>query len=113
MLSFADACTNLYVMVTVPSLFLTKDSVPCQKNAYYMMGPLCTQVMSRTERHRFYHFYRIEEKWEKGFHYHTLMEVLLITRIFAKTITDQEYTDQQLVDVNYHAVTSMEAILKM
>ncbi|MGN0250351.1 MAG: helix-turn-helix transcriptional regulator [Oliverpabstia sp.] len=78
------------------------------ETASYMMGPLCTQVMSRTERHRFYHFYGIEEKWEKGLHYHTLMEILLIAGMFAKIITGQEYTDQQLVDANYRAVTSME-----
>lgn len=71
---------------------------------YYMMGPLSTQVMGRTERHRFYHFYGIDEKWEKGLHYHTLMEILQITGMFAKIITGREYTDQQLVDANYHAV---------
>lgn len=78
------------------------------KNAYYMMGPLCTQVMGRVKMHRFYLFYGIEEKWEKGLHYHTLMEVLLIAGMFAQTITGQEYTDQQLVDANYHAATNME-----
>lgn len=78
------------------------------ENIYYMMGPFCTQVMSRTERHRFYRFYGIEEKWEKGLHYHTLMEILQITGMFAKIITGQEYTDQQIVDANYHAVTSIE-----
>lgn len=75
-------------------------------NIYYMMGPLSTQVMSRTERHRFYHFYGIDEKWEKGLHYHTLMEILQIAGMFTKIITGQEYTDQQLVDANYHAVAS-------
>lgn len=79
-----------------------------RKTAYYMMGPLCTQVMSRIDRHRFYHFYGIEKKWEKGLHYHTLMEILLIAGMFAKIITGQEYTDQQLVDANYHVATSME-----
>lgn len=78
------------------------------ENIYYMMGPFCTQVMSRTERHRFYRFYGIEEKWEKGLHYHILMEILQITGMFAKIITGQEYTDQQIVDANYHAVTSIE-----
>lgn len=78
------------------------------ENVYYMMGPFCTQVMNRTQRHRFYRFYGIEGKWEKGFHYHTLMEILEIAGIFAKLITGQEYTDQQLVDANYDAVTSVE-----
>lgn len=65
--------------------------------------------MSRVERHRFYHFYGVDEKWEKGLHYHTLMEILQITGLFAKIITGREYTDQQLVDANYHtAVTSEE-----
>lgn len=76
------------------------------EHAYYMMGPLCNQVMSRTERHRFYHFYGIDEKWEKGLHYHTLMEILQTAGLFAKLLTGREYTDQQLVDANYQAVAS-------
>ena len=78
------------------------------ENIYYMMGPLSTQVMGRTERHRYYHFYGIDEKWEKGLHYHTLMEILQITGMFAKIITGREYTDQQLLDANYHAVSRMK-----
>lgn len=76
------------------------------EKVYYMMGPLSTQVMSRTERHQFYRFYGIDEKWEKGLHYHTLMEILQIAGMFTKIITGKEYTDQQLVDTNYCAVTN-------
>lgn len=72
---------------------------------YYMLGPLCTRVMGRAERHRFYHFYGIDEKWEKNLHYYTLMEILQIAGMFAQIITGQEYTDQQLVDANYHSVS--------
>lgn len=79
-----------------------------RENAYYMMGPLSTQVMSRTERHRFYRFYGVDEEWEKGLHYHTLMEVLQTAGMFAKLLTGQEYTDQQLVDANYQAVAGAE-----
>ena len=75
------------------------------ENACYMMGPFSTWVMGRTERHQYYHFYGIDEKWEKGLHYHTLMEILQITGMFTKIITGREYTDQQLVDANYHAVS--------
>ncbi|MCD8154890.1 MAG: AraC family transcriptional regulator [Clostridiales bacterium] len=86
-----------------------EKSVPLEEQlpfrSYYIMGPLCTRVMTRTERHRFYRFYGIAEEWEKGLHYHTLMEILQITGVFAKMITGEEYTDQQLVDANYHAVT--------
>lgn len=78
------------------------------ENAYYMMGPLCTRVMNRAGRHQFYRFYGIDEKWEKGLHYHTLMEILQIAGMLAKIITGEEYTDQQLVDANYHAVSSEE-----
>lgn len=78
------------------------------KHTYYIMGPFCTQVMSRTERHRFYHFYGVEEKWEKGLHYYTLMEILQTAGLFTKIISGREYTDQQLVDANYHAVASMK-----
>lgn len=77
-----------------------------EENICYMMGPLSMQVMSRTERHRFYHFYGIDEKWEKGLHYHTLMEILQIAGMFAKIITGQEYTDQELMDANYRVVDS-------
>ncbi|MDE7312130.1 MAG: AraC family transcriptional regulator [Eubacterium sp.] len=78
------------------------------RNIYYMMGPLSTQVMNRTERHRFYRFYGIDEQWEKGLHYHTLMEVLQIAGMFTKIITGQEYTDQQLVDANYHSASGRQ-----
>lgn len=77
-----------------------------QESVYYMMGPFSIQVMSRAERHRFYHFYGIDEKWEKNLHYHTIMEILQIAGMFGKIITGGEYTDQQLVDANYHSVTS-------
>lgn len=79
-----------------------------KENAYYMMGPLSTQVMGRTERHRFYRSHGVDEKWEKGLHYYTLMEILQITGLFAKIITEEEYTDQQLVDANYHTLESAE-----
>lgn len=78
------------------------------ENAYYMMGPISTKVMGRTERHRFYHFYGIDVKWEKGLHYYTLMEILQIAGMLTKIITGEEYTDQQLVDANYHAMDSIE-----
>ncbi len=81
--------------------------VKCE-NIYYMMGPLGMHVMSRTERHRFYHFYGIDGKWEKGLHYHTLMEILQIAGMFTKMITGEEYTDQQLVDANYQAAASVK-----
>lgn len=74
------------------------------ESIYYMMGPFSTQVMSRIERHRFYRFYGIDEKWEKGLHYHTLMEILQITGMAAKLITEQEYTDEQLMRANYQAM---------
>lgn len=77
------------------------------ENLYYMMGPLSTRIMNRTERHRYYHFYGIEQKWEKGLHYHTLMEILLISGMFAKMITGREYTDQQIIDANYSAVSEI------
>ncbi len=77
-----------------------------REDGYYMLGPLCTRVMGRAERHRFYHFYGIDEKWEKNLHYYTLMEILQIAGMFAQIITGQEYTDQQLVDANYHSVAA-------
>lgn len=79
-----------------------------EEEAYYMMGPLCAQVMSRIERRRFYRFYGIDGKWEKGLHYHALMEILQIAGMFAKFITGREYTDQQLVDANDLAMDSVE-----
>lgn len=75
------------------------------ENIYYMMGPFSARIMGRIERHRFYHFYNIEEKYEKDLNYHTLMEVLQIAGMFTKIIIGQEYTDQQLIDANYNAVS--------
>lgn len=78
------------------------------ENIYYMMGPFCIQVMNRVQRHRFYRYYGIDEKWEKGMHYHTLMEILQIAGMFTNVITGKEYTDQQLVDANYQMVANVK-----
>ena len=67
---------------------------------YFFMGPLCTRHMGRVERHRFYHAYEVEEDWEKGLHFHALMEVLQAAGMFAKLLTGREYADQELVDAN-------------
>lgn len=79
-----------------------------REDDYYMMGPLCMQVMGRTQRHRFYHFYGIDEKWEKGLPYYTLMEILQIAGLFVKIAAGQEYTDQQLMEANYRVADSEE-----
>lgn len=76
------------------------------ENDYCMMGPLCIQVMGRAARHRFYHFYGVDEAWEKGLHYHTLMEILQTAGLLAKLLTGKEYTDADLMDANYDAVES-------
>jgi hypothetical protein len=47
---------------------------------YFLMGPLCTKSMGRVERHHFYRAYGVDEAWEKGLYYHTLMEVFLFGR---------------------------------
>lgn len=83
-----------------------EGSCAARENVCYMMGPLSMQVMDRTQRHRFYRFYGIDEKWEKGLHYHTLMEILQMAGLLAKIITGEEYTDQQIIEANYHIVDS-------
>ncbi|MCM1345391.1 MAG: AraC family transcriptional regulator, partial [Muribaculaceae bacterium] len=75
---------------------------------YYIMGPFCTHFMNRAERHRFYRFYQIGEKWEKDLRYYTLMEILRITGLLTKLVIGQEYTDQQLMEANYQAVAGAE-----
>ena len=79
-----------------------------REDQYYMMGPLSTRDMGRVERRRFYRHYGVGERLEKGLRYYTLMEVLLIAGIFAKILTGEEYTDQQLVEANYRAVSKIE-----
>lgn len=75
------------------------------EDAYYFMGPLPMLVMSRRESHRFFRSYGIDEKWEKNLRYHPLMEILQMTGMLANLLTGIEYTDQQLVDANYNAVS--------
>lgn len=79
-----------------------------REDQYYMVGPLSTRDMGRTERRRFYRHYGIGERLEKGLRYYTLMEVLMIAGTFTKILTDEEYTDQQLVEANYRAVSKIE-----
>lgn len=68
---------------------------------YFLMGPLCTKNMGRVERHHFYRAYGVDEAWEKGLHYHTLMEVLKGAGMLTKLVMGLEYTDQELVDANH------------
>lgn len=78
------------------------------EDARYMAGPFSTRFMDRAERHRFYHFYGVDKKWEKGLHYYTLMEILQITCMITNLLTGQEYTDEQLISANYHSAPSAE-----
>lgn len=66
----------------------------------WLMGPLAAEEMSRLERHRYYHAYGVEEQWEKGLHYHTIMEIIQAAGMFANVLTGAQYTDQELVDRN-------------
>lgn len=75
---------------------------------YYFIGPMTTRLMSRMERHRFYFHYKIEESWEKGLHYHTVMGILQAVGLFAKLITGKEWEDQELVDANQLAQVTKE-----
>lgn len=102
-----DDFQMIYICVKAERRDEASDHVRAvRENAHYMMGPLSMQVMDRTQRHRFYRFYGIDEKWEKGLHYHTLMEILQIAGLLAKIITGEEYTDQQIIEANYHIVDS-------
>lgn len=102
-----DDFQMIYICVKTERRDEASDHVRAvRENAHYMMGPLSMQVMDRTQRHRFYRFYGIDEKWEKGLHYHTLMEILQMAGLLAKIITGEEYTDQQIIEANYHIVDS-------
>lgn len=79
-----------------------------KEKEYYFIGPMTARVMSRMERHRFYFHYKVEESWEKGLHYHTVMEILQAVGLFAKLITDEEWEDQELVDANQLAKVTKE-----
>lgn len=75
--------------------------VHCQETGTdWFMGPLATANMSRVERHRFYHAYGIEEQWEKGLHYHTLIDILRAAGMLANLLTGKVYTEQMLLDAN-------------
>ncbi len=75
---------------------------------YFLMGPLCTKSMGRVERHHFYRTYGVDEAWEKGLYYHTLMEALKAAGMLAKLVVGQEYTDQDLVDANHLSQVTKE-----
>lgn len=67
---------------------------------YCFVGPMAAADMNRVERHRFYHFYEIEEKWEKGLHYRPVMEVFIAVAMLTEILTGNSYTEQEIVDAN-------------
>lgn len=67
---------------------------------YCMAGPMAAVGMNRVERHRFYHAYGIEERWEKGLHYRPVMDVFLTAGMLAERLTGRTYTERCLVEAN-------------
>lgn len=79
-----------------------------KEKMYYLLGPLCITEMNRVRRHRFYHAYGVEEQWEKGLYYHTLMEILKGVAYVACLLTGEQYEDQSLVDANALSLVTKE-----
>lgn len=66
----------------------------------YFIGPMATGEMNRVQRHRFYHFYGVDEKWEKALHFRPVTEIFKLTAMLAETLAGLEFTEREIVEAN-------------
>lgn len=68
---------------------------------YYMVGPMCLEMLGRVELHHFYHKYGVEKKLEKRLKRFAFSEILDIVEILANEILQIEYSDETLIYENH------------
>lgn len=67
------------------------------KNRYYFIGPMSTEGLGRVELHHFYKKYGIPEKDEKQLKRFTVQQILDWVGVIGNLVSDNEYTDQELL----------------
>lgn len=68
---------------------------------YYVVGPMCLEMLDRVELHQFYHSYGVDEKLEKRLKRFTFSEVLDIVEMLANELLQEEYSDTELIYENH------------
>ena len=59
-------------------------------DAYIMCGPVTMHVMNVVERHRFYHSYHIQEKYEKNITLMNFSEYLVLVELLCQALLDKK-----------------------
>lgn len=68
---------------------------------FFMIGPMCLEMLGRVQLHQFYHIYKVDESLEKRLKKFSLTEVLDIIEIIANELLDEEYSDEELIFENH------------
>lgn len=68
---------------------------------FYMIGPMCLEMLGRVELHQFYHEYKVDEGLEKRLKKFSFTEILDIIEIIANALLHVEYSDEELIYENH------------
>ena len=71
------------------------------ESANYMIGPMSIRLIERVELHRFYRDYEIAATSEKRLVHFSFAEVLDIIETVTKILTQEEYSDDDLIYANH------------
>lgn len=87
--------------------FLFKDlhevvfcCIMCE-DRYYMIGPMCLEVLGRAELHQFYHEYHVDVLSEKQLKKFAFRDILDIIELIANELLHEEYSDEELIYENH------------
>ena len=76
--------------------------------AYIMCGPVTMCAMNMVERHRFYHSYHIQEKYEKNITFMNFSEYLVLLELLCQILLNKKYEDGTLVFGNGLSVYDLD-----
>lgn len=76
--------------------------------AYIMCGPVTMRVMNMVDRHRFYHSYHIQEKYEKNITFMNFSEYLVLLEFLCQILLDKKFEDDMLVFGNGLSVYDLD-----
>lgn len=74
--------------------------IKCE-DKFYMIGPMCLEMLGRVELHQFYHGYHVDEALEKRLKKFAYADILDIIEVIANELLHEEYTDEELIYENH------------
>lgn len=88
-----------------PYLYKDKYSVyfACiqAEDSFYLIGPMSIQLLERVELHHYYRNYEMTKETEKRLLHFSFAEVLDTVEVIAKIVSEEEYSDDDLIYANH------------